>query len=128
MASFSMAWGLQKRFLPTRPIILGGDMEKDTKFLSVQEVSQRVKVPKHTLRFWEKEFGGILSPQRSRGGQRLYSAGDISILKQIRSFRERGFNLSEIRERLQMLPGVGEPREVQAWTPAQDRNMELVQG
>jgi hypothetical protein len=35
------------------------------RLLSIQEVSALLKVPKPTLRFWEKEFEGILAPLRT---------------------------------------------------------------
>ncbi|MBW1740021.1 MAG: MerR family transcriptional regulator [Deltaproteobacteria bacterium] len=67
---------------------------------SIQEVSDRLKVPKHTLRFWEKEFEGILVPLRTQGGQRRYTAENIFIVEEIKKLRKRGMSLAEIRRKL----------------------------
>ena len=40
--------------------------------LSIAEISNKLKIPKHTLRFWEKEFHGMIVPLRTQGGQRRY--------------------------------------------------------
>ena len=43
--------------------------------LRIGELSRRVGVSEHLLRAWESRYG-LLSPVRSPGGFRLYSAGD----------------------------------------------------
>jgi len=63
----------------------------------IQEVSRRLKVPTHTLRFWEKSLHDIILPFRTKGGQRLYSDETISILEEIKSLREKGISLAEIK-------------------------------
>ena len=68
--------------------------------MSIQEVSLKLSIPKHTLRFWEREFAGILNPPRSKGGQRRYTVESISIVKQIKSFREKGIRVREVKEKL----------------------------
>ena len=68
--------------------------------LSIQEVSDLLKVPKPTLRFWEKELAGIIVPLRSNGGQRRYTAENISTIEQIRQLREHGMNLAQIKRKL----------------------------
>jgi DNA-binding transcriptional MerR regulator len=67
---------------------------------SIQEVSLKLKIPKHTLRFWEKEFEGILVPLRTKGGQRRYTLGNISVIKKIKELREKEMGLTEIRAHL----------------------------
>ena len=71
------------------------------KLLSIQEVSLGLNIPKHTLRFWEKEFQGILVQIRTDGGQRRYKIEHLAILGQIKLLKEEGKSLLEIRERLQ---------------------------
>ena len=71
------------------------------KLLSIQEVSLGLNIPKHTLRFWEKEFQGILTPIRTEGGQRRYKIEHLAILGQIKLLKEEGKSLSEIKDRLQ---------------------------
>jgi DNA-binding transcriptional MerR regulator len=68
--------------------------------LSIQEVSSRLNVSKHTLRFWEKELEGVLVPLRSRGGQRRYTQKHLLLIQEIRGFKQRGLRLAEIKMRL----------------------------
>jgi DNA-binding transcriptional MerR regulator len=42
-------------------------------------------VPSHTIRFWEKEFGGFLSPCRTMGNQRRYTDSDIRQIMKIKT-------------------------------------------
>jgi DNA-binding transcriptional MerR regulator len=73
-------------------------MEKE--LLTISEVSERLKIPRHTLRFWEREFGDFLTPQRTKGGQRRFSPEDVDWIKQIAKMRERGMSLSKIKTEL----------------------------
>ena len=75
-------------------------MNREGTVLSIDEVSRRIKIPKHTLRFWEKVFHGILIPLRTRGGQRRYAPENIAMLMEIDRLRRNGMGLSEIRRRL----------------------------
>jgi len=75
-------------------------MDKQEKLLSVEETSLRLKVPKHTLRFWEKELKEILVPLRTRGGQRRYSFQNISLVEEIKRLRAEGLSLAEIKRKL----------------------------
>lgn len=74
-------------------------------YLTIQQVSQITGIPPHTLRFWEKEFEGILAPSRTKGGQRRYNGEDISIIEQIKELREDGIGLSWIRGKLKNKDG-----------------------
>jgi len=51
--------------------------------LSIGEASKQVRVSTYTLRYWEKEFNGILVPRRTRGGQRRYTKKSLRILNDI---------------------------------------------
>jgi len=75
-------------------------MKMEEKLFSIEEVSRQVKIPKHTLRFWEKEFEGILVPSRTDGGQRRYTSENIARIEEIDRLRKNGKGLSEIKEKL----------------------------
>lgn len=60
---------------------------KSQKIFLIKEVSEITGVPSHTIRFWEKDFGTYLKPERTTGGQRRYSDKDIEVIEQIRRFR-----------------------------------------
>lgn len=75
-------------------------MDRPAKLQSIEEVSLQLEIPKHTLRFWEKAFAGILVPQRTPGGQRRYAPENISTLGEIKELRKRGMRLSDIKREL----------------------------
>jgi DNA-binding transcriptional MerR regulator len=59
-------------------------------------VSRRTGLTPATLRLWEEQYG-LLAPQRSRGGTRLYSEADVERVHLIRTLvRERGFTLEAV--------------------------------
>ena len=41
-------------------------------FMPISELSKKLDIPAHTLRFWEKEFGALISPVTGAGGRRYY--------------------------------------------------------
>jgi DNA-binding transcriptional MerR regulator len=75
-------------------------MFQEERPMSIDEVSHYLKIPKHTLRFWEKEFEGLLVPLRTQGRQRRYHPKDIALVEEIKKLRNRGRSLSEIKEEL----------------------------
>jgi DNA-binding transcriptional MerR regulator len=75
-------------------------VEKQEKLLSIEKVSLQLKIPKPTLRFWEKEFKEILVPLRTNGGQRRYTTENITVIEKIKELREEGKRLSEIKREI----------------------------
>ncbi len=65
---------------------------------SIQEVSARANISKHTLRFWEKELKGIIVPLRTDGRQRRYTSYNLFIIDEIKRLKKRGLSLLEIRQ------------------------------
>ncbi|GAA4992958.1 MerR family transcriptional regulator [Actinopolymorpha pittospori] len=63
-------------------------------------VSELTGVEPHLLRAWEK--AGLLSPVRSVGGTRRYSADDLIRLRHIRALASEGLNVPGIRTVLQL--------------------------
>jgi len=54
--------------------------ESDVGVYSIQVVGETTGVPPSTLRYWEKTYG-LISPQRTEGGHRLYSRSDVERIK-----------------------------------------------
>ena len=75
-------------------------MNQEENLHSIQQVSTKLNIPKPTLRFWEKEFEGLLQPLRTDGGQRRYTCEHIAIVEKINAFRKAGFSLVEIKRKL----------------------------
>ena len=67
---------------------------------SIQQISTKLNIPKPTLRFWEKEFEGLLLPLRTNGGQRRYTSKNISIVEEINALKKAGLSLAEIKRKL----------------------------
>ena len=74
-------------------------MQKN-ELLTINQVSDLLKIPKSTLRFWEVELDGIVVPLRTDGGQRRYDGEHISIISEIKRLRDEGLGLVEIKRRL----------------------------
>jgi DNA-binding transcriptional MerR regulator len=70
----------------------------NTHQLTIKEVSERLDIPKPTLRFWEKELAGIIVPLRSTGGQRRYTESHIPVFEQIKKLRNEGKSISQVKE------------------------------
>lgn len=69
-------------------------------FYKIGEVSKIVGVEPYVLRFWETEFP-ILSPRKSRSGQRIYTKKDIDMLLQIKKLLyEEKYTIDGARRKL----------------------------
>ena len=71
--------------------------------LSIGVVVDRVRqqhpsVTASSLRFLERE--GLITPERTPGGHRLYSQADVNRVLQIKTWQEQRLSLDQIRERL----------------------------
>jgi DNA-binding transcriptional MerR regulator len=75
-------------------------MDRREQLLTINQVSQKLNIPKPTLRFWEKELEGILAPYRTEGRQRRYTFEHISVINKIQRYKKEGLGLTEIKERL----------------------------
>ncbi|MGB3374210.1 MAG: MerR family transcriptional regulator [Microbacterium sp.] len=65
-----------------------------TPLYGIAVAAQLVGMPEATLRLFERR--GLLSPARSDGGTRRYSAGDIERLRRVGQLRDEGMNLAGI--------------------------------
>jgi DNA-binding transcriptional MerR regulator len=77
-------------------------MEKPLKTLTIQEVSERLGLTTHTLRFWEKELNGVIMPLRTKGGQRRYTLEHLFVIDEIKRLKSKGLTLANIREELDL--------------------------
>ena len=66
---------------------------KEPAVFNVKAVVRETKLKPDTLRAWERRYG-LPRPQRSAGGQRLYSQRDIDTLKWLVSRQEEGLSIS----------------------------------
>lgn len=75
-------------------------MEEKNQLFTILQVSEKLRVPPHTLRFWEKELNGLLVPLRTQGGQRRYTPQNLAVLEEVKRCRESGLSLPEIIARI----------------------------
>ncbi len=84
-------------------------------------VTRRTGLTADVLRAWEKRYGAV-EPERSPGGQRLYSDDDIERLTLLRRATDQGRNISQVvrldREELVALVAEDESAQVAADAPA----------
>ena len=72
----------------------------DKPFFTIHQLSQKLDIPKPTLRFWEKKLSEIIVPLRTEGGQRRYAIKHIGVIQQVKAFRGKGMSLAEIKIKL----------------------------
>lgn len=72
--------------------------------LTIQEVSDRLGLPKSTIRYWEKELEDHIKPNRTPGGQRRYGMGHIDFFKRVRAMKNSGMTLRKIKRTLASPP------------------------
>lgn len=75
-------------------------MRNQEQLFTIQQLSLKLNIPKHTLRFWEKDLDGVIVPLRSQGGQRRYTAENISIIEEIKKLRKKGLSLADVKRKL----------------------------
>lgn len=63
-----------------------------------------------SLRFLERE--GLITPTRTPGGHRLFSAADLERVRQIKAWQGQRLSLEQIRQRLAERDAIGSPTDV----------------
>lgn len=68
-------------------------------FLSINEVSTRLELPAHTLRYWEKQFPAAIKPTTGAGGRRYYRPETVETLELIRDhLYNRGMTIAGVKK------------------------------
>lgn len=69
-------------------------MESTTDYYTISDVSKKLNIPTHVLRFWEKKFL-IIKPSKNATGRRYYSNDDLDNLKTIKNLLyDKGYTIS----------------------------------
>lgn len=74
-------------------------MHNPLDLVPIREASQRTGVNPVTLRAWERRYG-LLKPQRTGKGHRLYDQRQIERIQEILAWLARGVAISQVRELL----------------------------
>ncbi|WP_085695357.1 MULTISPECIES: MerR family transcriptional regulator [unclassified Pseudomonas] len=77
---------------------LGADFKKalDDGWLPIREVARQTGVNAVTLRAWERRYG-LVVPQRTPKGHRLYSAEHVQRIRAILTWLDRGVAVSQVK-------------------------------
>lgn len=76
-------------------------MENNEYFSSINDVSKRLEVPAHTLRYWEKQFPVAIRPTTGAGGRRYYRAETVDKLIVIRDLLyKHGLTIAGVKKLL----------------------------
>ncbi|MRN57261.1 MerR family transcriptional regulator [Paenibacillus monticola] len=68
---------------------------------TVKEVSEKLGITTHTLRFYEKE--GVLPPiDRNMNGGRMYTDFDMDMIETVQALRSTGLSLGEIKQYVEL--------------------------
>ncbi len=74
-------------------------MNKTEPFSSINEVSVRLDVPAHTLRYWEKQFPTVIKPTTGAGGRRYYRGETTAALESIKDLLyNRGMTIAGVKK------------------------------
>lgn len=65
----------------------------------IREVARLTGINPVTLRAWERRYG-LIQPQRTESGHRLYSMTDIETVRQVQTWIERGVPVSRVTDLL----------------------------
>ena len=76
----------------------------------IREVSRLTGVNTVTLRAWERRYG-LITPQRTPKGHRLYSTADIDNVRRILQWMDKGVTISQVGDLLDQPPEVARPIE-----------------
>lgn len=71
----------------------------EEKSLPIREVSRITGINSVTLRAWERRYG-LIKPLRTHKGHRLYSGGDVDLIRKIQQWLARGLAISKVSELL----------------------------
>jgi len=83
----------------------------DTPLYPIREVSRLTGVNSVTLRAWERRYG-LIRPQRTPKGHRLYAQDDITRIERILQWLNRGVSVSQVADL------INQPETVESSAPA----------
>ena len=85
-------------------------------YFKIGEACKKVDIQPYVLRYWETEFPA-LSPEKSKSGQRVYTAEDLLVIGRIKELLyEEGFTIAGAKKKLgvELETGLKPPRKADA--------------
>jgi len=97
------------------------------KHYSIGAVSEMTGVNSVTLRAWERRYG-LIQPERTPKGHRLYSREDINLIEAILEYLERGLSISKVADQIRHRDEQPEEPELEdAWSSYLTRMVEAIE-
>ena len=86
-------------------------MAKEKLYYKIGEACKILDIQPYVLRYWETEFS-ILSPSKSKSGQRVYGEVDFALIRRIKELLyEEGFTIAGAKKKLEGEVASGGPKE-----------------
>lgn len=95
-------------------------------FYSIGEVARIYGINPVTLRAWQRRYG-LLKPQRSEGGHRLFDDDDLETIKTILNWVNRGVPVSQVKALLDVQDTKVNPLP-NSWSQSQTQLLSALQG
>lgn len=95
----------------------------------IRTLAELTGVPAITLRAWERRYG-LLKPQRTPKGHRLYSSQDIELIKNVVNLLNQNLSISEVVRRIKQDPDAAtqaSPEAVDDWNRLQQHLLNQVE-
>ncbi|MGB0942452.1 MAG: MerR family transcriptional regulator [Marinomonas sp.] len=83
----------------------------------IRELSARTQVNTVTIRAWERRYG-LLTPQRTDKGHRLYSEQDVIRVEKILALIARGVSVGKVKAMLKQEPDLSDKQDMTLWQHA----------
>src|SRR5881227_514393 len=107
------------------------ELPEDERLYKIGEVCRMADVQPYVLRYWETGFPS-LAPNKSGGGQRLYTRREIDIILRIKQLLySEGFTIAGAKKRLEIemsSPAPIAPSEPLAQSTAQSKELDKTLG
>lgn len=87
---------------------------------TIGEVALLCDINPVTLRAWQRRYG-LLKPQRTDGGHRLFNDADIDLIREIKRWIDTGVPVSKVQALLQLLQNGNIPR-LRQWLKERTRD------
>jgi MerR family glutamine synthetase transcriptional repressor len=85
------------------------ELRRNMPLFPIGIVTKLTELTPRQIRYYEQQ--GLISPERTKGNQRLFSFNDVDRLLQIKSYLEKGINIAGIREMLKQSQQVLEAKQ-----------------
>ncbi|MEG1040624.1 MAG: MerR family transcriptional regulator [Pseudomonas sp.] len=93
--------------------------------LPIREVTQQTGVNPITLRAWERRYG-LIVPQRSGKGHRLYSHEDVQRIRNILHWLNLGVAVGQVKDLLDSAPSEAPPAPDNEWSLLRQQMIEAI--